>query len=42
MALPDGGFQSPLMKNFEWTWSEILCCGLKLLPVEIVLFSLNE
>src|ERR1700751_263665 len=33
---------APSMKNFERTWSEISCCGLKLLPVDIVLCSLNE
>jgi hypothetical protein len=30
------------MNNFERTWSEISCCGLKLLPVDIAVFFLNE
>src|SRR5882724_13050031 len=28
--------------RFEWTRAEISCCALKLLPVDIVFFSLNE
>src|SRR4029077_6294615 len=39
-GIDGGAVISP--RRFERTRSEISCCGLKLLPVDIVFFSLNE